>query len=338
MIGAHASFYFQGGLSHGTVTICYPRSNDMEKDHVIVSAFIWITDIDCCLYRISTFEVASICMTIDIHTHCFPPEVIAQREAFCLRDAWFAELYANPRARMATAEDLIASMQSNNVTQSVTFGFGWRDPGLIRMHNEYILAAISRYPGQLIGFAVVHPDDPDEIDRCARAGMSGVGELMPHGQGYHLNDAKRVQPMLDIIRAHDLVILSHTSEPIGHQYPGKGSIDLAEIVDFLTLTQDLRVILAHMGGGLSFYLHMPEIAAIVRNCWFDTAAAAYVYSPGAVHTLISSAGLDKVVWGSDYRVIGQRRMLKYIADANLSVNERHAILDGNARLLFRLPQ
>ena len=49
-------------------------------------------------------------MIIDFHTHVFPPEVVARREAFCARDPWLQELYGNPRARMATVDELLASM------------------------------------------------------------------------------------------------------------------------------------------------------------------------------------------------------------------------------------
>ena len=47
-------------------------------------------------------------MLIDFHTHIFPPDVRDHRERYCVRDAWFNELYSNPRANIATAEDLVA--------------------------------------------------------------------------------------------------------------------------------------------------------------------------------------------------------------------------------------
>ena len=77
-------------------------------------------------------------MIIDMHTHIFPPEMIADRAGFTARDPWFAEIYGDSKARMATAEDLVASLAANGIDRAVTFGFGWRDAGLIALANDYL--------------------------------------------------------------------------------------------------------------------------------------------------------------------------------------------------------
>ena len=71
-------------------------------------------------------------MLIDFHTHIFPPEICQKREHYCNRDPWFHSLYTDPRARMATADDLIAEMDASGVDASVTFSFGWTDTRLDR--------------------------------------------------------------------------------------------------------------------------------------------------------------------------------------------------------------
>ena len=43
-------------------------------------------------------------MIVDFHTHIFPPEMIARRADYAARDPWFAELYGDPRAKMADAD------------------------------------------------------------------------------------------------------------------------------------------------------------------------------------------------------------------------------------------
>ncbi len=52
-------------------------------------------------------------MIVDFHTHIFPPDVIARRGELAIRDPWFGALYGNPRAKMATAGDLLASMDAD---------------------------------------------------------------------------------------------------------------------------------------------------------------------------------------------------------------------------------
>src|SRR5690348_6331268 len=75
-------------------------------------------------------------MRIDIHTHLFPPDIQHQRTKYCERDSWFNQLYSNPRAIMANAEDLIAEMDEAGVDASVSFSFGWTDTGLIAETNR----------------------------------------------------------------------------------------------------------------------------------------------------------------------------------------------------------
>jgi len=90
---------------------------------------------------------------IDFHTHIFPPEIIAQRKVYLQRDSWFRQLYADPKARMASADDLIASMGRCGVDASATFGFAWADQGLCRTVNDYVLESVSCWPERLFGFA-----------------------------------------------------------------------------------------------------------------------------------------------------------------------------------------
>jgi predicted TIM-barrel fold metal-dependent hydrolase len=282
-------------------------------------------------------------MIIDMHTHIFPPEVIADREGFAARDAWFAELYGDPTARMATAEDLVASLAANGIDRAVTFGFGWRDAGLIALANDYVSDAVRRYPDRLIGFAVVQPaGDPRaavaEADRCARAGLRGLGELMPHGQGYRLSDTALLAPLAEVAEALDLIVLTHASEPVGHRYPGKGDVAVADLLAFVTAFPRLRVVAAHWGGGLPFYALMPEVATALANCWFDTAASPFLYSSQVFRTVAASAGAEKILWASDFPLIRHARMLRYIRHAGLDETALALALGGNAARLLGIQE
>ncbi len=275
-----------------------------------------------------------------MHTHIFPPEVIADRAGFAARDPWFAELYSNPRARMATAEDLVASLVANGIDRAVTFGFGWRDPGLIRLANDYVIDAVTRFPEHLIGFAVVQPTDMPttltELARCAQAGLRGLGELMPHGQGYRLRDTALLTPLAEAAEALNLIVLTHASEPVGHRYPGKGDVTVADLFAFAQAFPRLRIVAAHWGGGLPFYHLMPEVAAALTNCWFDTAASPYLYDPAVFRTVIASAGAEKLLWGSDFPLIRHARMLAYTQQGRLTPAEEVQIMGNNAATLLEL--
>ena len=66
-------------------------------------------------------------MVIDAHTHVFPPSVRDDRQSYLDRDPTFKEMYSNPEAQIATAEELLVSMAEAGVDKSVICGFGWTD-------------------------------------------------------------------------------------------------------------------------------------------------------------------------------------------------------------------
>lgn len=278
-------------------------------------------------------------MLIDFHTHIFPRHMCEQREKYCERDPWFRSLYSNPRARMATAEDLVTEMDASHVDAAVTFSFGWTDPDLIEESNSYVIEALHRYPGRLYGMAVVQPAVAKravrEIERCARAGMIGVGELMPHGQGYSLGDIKLLNPIMEVVQQYNLLVLSHCSEPVGHLYPGKGNVSLPDIVTFLTAYPRVRFIAAHWGGGLPFYSLMPEIKRIAANVWYDTAATIYLYRPSIFPIVARLVGAERILFASDYGLLGMKRVIKHIRQSGLDETALAQVLGGNAQALLR---
>jgi len=279
-------------------------------------------------------------MLVDFHTHIFPPEILKYRGQYCERDPWFNELYANPQIGLASAEDLIEEMELSGVDVSVTFSFGWMDPGLIEETNSYVIDAMSRYPGRIFGMAVLQPTNGlraiHELERCAKAGMIGLGELMPHGQGYKLSDISLLAPIMEVVRHHQLLVLSHCSEPVGHVYPGKGDVTLQDIVAFLTAFPDIRFVAAHWGGGLPFYTLMPEIQRITANVWYDTAATVYLYRQDIFPIVANLVGVERILFASDYGLLRQRRIIDHIKQSGLDEDALLKVLGENARNLLGL--
>ena len=113
---------------------------------------------------------------------------------------------------------------------------------------------------------------------------------------------------------------------------------------------DLKVVIAHGGGYLPFYVGRldhawkvrPEVKALtpeppsayLRRMWFDTC----VFRADHIATLVELAGVDRIMLGSDYPFdMGDEDPVATVeACGGLDEAARDAILGGNAKALFGL--
>jgi len=275
---------------------------------------------------------------IDFHTHIFPPWLRERRDEYIKRDPCFSLLYSQPKARIATAEELIASMDEAGIDLSVVLNAGWVSHELCVKTNDYILDSVSRYPTRLVGFCAIQPGAGDaaiaELERCAKAGARGIGELRSDVQGFDLADKTTMKPLVDAALKHDLIFLTHSSEPVGHEYSGKGSITPDILYSFITGFPNLKLVCAHWGGGLPFYALMPEVAKALANVFFDTAATVFLYKPEIFEQVNRIIGSDKVLFGTDYPLMHQNRVLAQIQSSQLPEEDKAKILGANAQELL----
>ena len=277
---------------------------------------------------------------IDFHTHILPLEIIAKRDKYCQRDKWFGLLYANPRARLASAEELIASMDEAGVDASVAFGFAFADLGLCREGNAYVLEAARRYPGQVISFALLNPCAGQaalrEARECLERGAQGIGELMPDGQGFDLADFALLDPLMELARQLQVPLMLHVNELVGHSYAGKGTQGPYQALQLATRYPENTLILAHWGGGLPFYELMPEVRKALSNVYYDTAASHYLYEDSIFRHVMAWAP-NKVLLGTDYPLVTQKGYLKRLRRGGLDEGALARVLGGNALAVLRWP-
>lgn len=277
-------------------------------------------------------------MIIDFHTHVFSPRLREHRSEYLSRDPCFQLLYASPKAKMATAEDLITSMDKEGVDMSVALNIGWVDHALCVETNNYILEAIARYPQRLVGFCAIQPSAGElaiyEMERCAQAGAKGIGELRPDTQGFSLADQKVMEMVAEAAKRLGLIILFHASEPVGHEYQGKGHVTPEQLYGFISRFPGLSVVCAHWGGGLPFYALMPEVASALDSTCFDTAATPFLYRPQIFKHMVEIIGAEKILFGSDYPLLSPGRIISQLRSLNLAPEVNEAILSKNAQRLL----
>ncbi len=277
---------------------------------------------------------------VDAHTHAYTPEVVRGRASYVGRDLWFEHLYADPRALLITGDDLLYSMDAAGIARSIVCGFPWHDIGICREHNDYLASLAASSNRRLSWLATVPLGGgkaaAQEAERCFALGASGLGELNADAQRFDLTAPGPLAPVTRVCVDHGRPLMLHSTEPVGHHYPGKGTATPDRLVSFIQAHPDLSVVLAHWGGGLPFYELMPEVAMLASRVTYDTAASTYLYRPAVFRAVLDILGPDRVMWGSDYPVLRQDRFLRRSQALPLTADEILPLFGGTAQRVYGL--
>ncbi len=277
-------------------------------------------------------------MIIDFHTHIFPEEIRTGREKFFSGEPAFELLYGNPGARMAGARELVEKLRQCGVDKAVVFGFPWESDAIARMHNDYVLEAAGRYPEFLVPFAcagISSGKGVSELSRCALMPFKGIGELAFYTDDDPAEQLRKIAPVVDICRTEKLILLVHSNEPVGHKYPGKAKAGLKFYYDLACMCRNLPLVLAHWGGGLFFYnLLKKEAPEVLKNVYYDTAASPYLYRKDIYDYAVKIAGVEKIVFGSDFPLLSPDRYFKELSDSGVPEDQANKIKGENALKLL----
>lgn len=280
---------------------------------------------------------------VDAHVHIFPDETVRHRERFLARDSWFAQLYAPAKAKLATMHDLVESMDGAGIDLSIACGFPWRDQGLCRYHNDYMSEAARQYPARIAWLAIASPKNGESaarsLDDAFSDGASGLGEVNADAQGFDLDEPSALAALIEVCEVRAKPVMFHVSEPLGHDYPGKGESTPAKLVKVLQAYPNLRVVAAHWGGGLPFYELMPEVRTAARSLVYDSAASTYLYDHAVFERTAQLVGSDRVLFASDYPVLKQGPLLRRVRERpGLSESALASILGENAVRVYGLEE
>lgn len=278
-------------------------------------------------------------MIIDFHTHIVPPWVRERRGEFARDDPLFGTLYKNPKARLACAEDLLASMDESEIQLSVALNIGWSDHEMCVRTNDYLLEASARHPDRIAAFCSFQPLAGEralrEVERCSEAGAHGLGELRPDIQGFSLLDRPLLGDICELAVRRDLIVVPHVSEPVGHMYAGKGTVAPDQLYGLALAFPEMVLVGAHWGGGLPFYWLMPEVSAASKNVYFDCAATHLLYDSRVFGTVAGLVGPERMLFGSDYPLVPQPRALRDLhAAPGFDARSQGLMLGENAERLL----
>ena len=307
-------------------SVCCPAQSNPTPDAILIPSLSTVHD------------CTDLALVIDAHCHILPPSFRDRRAEIAERDATFAALLSDPNATIASVDDLLAEMDRAGVERAVVMGMGWTDLDVAIEANDYIIQAVTDNPSRLTGFCSVNPVWGEkafsEAKRCFAAGLAGIGEFHADTQGFDITSVETMAPVMELARADGRPVLVHSSEPVGHRYPGKGATTPDKLYRFIQNFPGNPIICAHWGGGLPFYSLMPEVKESLKNVYFDSAASPFLYQPEVFATVSELAGKGKVFFASDYPLLDISRPLDQARNAGLAPDVEAALLSGNAAKLF----
>lgn len=253
------------------------------------------------------FKIMSPYKIIDCHTHAYPEEVASAPRAWAEArgEPHWADLVA-PTDRpsiqgWSTLETMLTEMDAAGVDQAVLLGWYWQQESTCRWHNAMMAEWMRSAPERLIGFASILPNENvlDQLESAKALGFRGVGELHMGVQGFDAS-CPHWQAMAQWCVANTWPINCHVTEAAGHDHPGSVPTPLQEFVRIAEATPELKLILAHWGGGLPFFEQNPKLRKVLRNVYFDCAASPLLYDVGIFKQMVALVGIEKLLFGSDY--------------------------------------
>ncbi|PWH20247.1 MAG: amidohydrolase [Ardenticatenia bacterium] len=292
---------------------------------------------------------------IDAHVHYMPPLTSEELDTLCHREPYWGLLLRPPAGARSlqgwvSAERMVQDMDAAGVDYVVVQAQYRRTHEACVEHNDQLLALVRRWPQRVIAFAVVQPmagaQAHDELRRCLDNGMRGVGELNPYAQGFGIDHPDFLR-LVETCITYDVPLSLHVSEEVGRYYLGKSTTPLRHYYWLACRYPELKLILAHWGGGLFFYELMPDVRKALRNVWYDTAASPLLYPTAEIFEVaLRCVDHRKLLFGSDYPLIlfprrqSEPDLYSFRVQVQLLLPPEvcEAVLGGNAARLLRLKE
>jgi aminocarboxymuconate-semialdehyde decarboxylase len=242
-----------------------------------------------------------------------------------------------------------------------------RGAELARLYNDAVIDTCTRHPDRFVGCVALPLQDVSlastELARVGRTPQMRAAYFPTHINGTELS-SRTLDPLYDALQTLDLPLMLHPHPPVvgldrmqrfylpnllGN--PFDTTVAAVHLVagGVLDRFPRLRVVLPHAGGTFPFVAgrvqrgqqvipdlqHVAEhpVSEYVRRFYYDT----LTHSPEALAFVVSVAGIDRVVMGSDYCFnMGYEQPREIVERLSVSAADRQQILSGNARALLRM--
>ena len=275
-------------------------------------------------------------MVIDMHTFpgffeeiCEDPEKIAfRREQYFLykQHVWPLSLFIT---QLDAAGIDKAVISAEDVTTRA---------GAEIVSNEEVRRLVDYYPERLIGFASVDPQRPDALAVLEKAftelNLAGL-KLSPAMQHF-MPDDPMMKPIYETCLQYNKPILFETGMTWVKNSPSKYSNPL-NFEEIAIAYPELRMCLGHFGWPwtretVMLILKYPNLYADTAMLYFDSPKQFFqtTFNQQLGEYWIDRMLFDKVMFGSTYPRIEQKRMVKAMEALTLRPKQRAMVMGENA--------
>lgn len=208
--------------------------------------------------------------------------------------------------------------------------------GDVRYCNDTVAKFVALHPDRFMGVAYVRPRDGEKaIDELERAfdelGMIFLKLVPTDNYGFPI-DGPGHAPILEWCNNRDIIVKSHTSY---NSVPGGDTFSAPwRFIGLAKQYPRIRWILAHSGNGTEGQEQAIEAAQSSRNIYLETCSS--WANHGSIERIVSGAGEDRVLFGSDMPLMDARFQLARIVTAKISREAKRKILGLNAIELLGL--
>jgi len=320
--------------------------------------------------------------SIDVHAHGFPEAYLRQLAATYPAEvqveeasgttpmvtrwskaplpAWDLERHLEEMNRDGVAVEILSAPPVYSHLDTHTAGF-------CRLLNDFQAEVVQAAPGRFRSFIHLPVHDVlaslQELTRW-RGRVEVAGVLFGSNMGGMYPGERSLLPIWEAIDAADLSVFIHPLAPCGYAgpvmpvilaFPGDTATGAASIIyaGLFERFPNLKVILAHYGGGLGMLARRLDMAIDINffppehgqnlpippsqylpRFYVDTAQG---FHRPAFDCACAVFGTQHLLYGSDHFFHGSRwrpELNRFLASLPLSQSERHAITRGNAERLL----
>ncbi len=259
---------------------------------------------------------------IDMHAHIFP-DGIAQKAADSI-----AGFYDMPARYNGTVHQLLQRYDHAGVGTGCVYSVAIT-PHYIASINRFVSETAQKNAGKLIGFAAIHPDDPDipALIRDVQSKQLKGFKIHPDMQRFALDDPKA----MDMFAAIEgkLPIIVHMGDPrFAFSHP-------RQMKKVLESFPKLVCVCAHLGGWSEWDDAWKTLSSY-PNVYVDTSSSLYAMTPEEGRSVIRKYSGERVMFGTDYPMWDPKEELERLKKLRLSDREMENILYRNAETFLGL--